>query len=433
MHSRFFRTWTDVDGGFELGPLPGADWALFAAAPGFVTEADRSREAGAFDLRPARTVSGRVVDEGNGVSGATVSAGSGCEVRTAVSDPDGSFDFDGLASFTSSLSARRGSQIAAVDLELDDGDQTDVVLDLAQGAMISGEVGEETGAPVAGVEVDCSSHGPSVERKTHTDGAGKFVLDALLPGKCSLYLKVPIGFLDYRRGDEVEVRRDQATKLSLKLTRGAPLTGRVVDESGNSVAGANIEARWRFESKDFLDGARTDEEGRFTLGHSPAGALSLAVEKKGLLTASRSASAPGHVDIVLKRGASIEVLVFEADGRPVPAANVSLSVREAGQPWQHYRAVASDAEGRWARSGLPSGQYRVTAQVPVSPLADSVGMIRHARTVAVDLTVASWVLPGHGARVGADSQWLHGRLEALVARMRLVEGRRSPPERAGVR
>ena len=35
----------------------------------------------------------------------------------------------------------------------------------------------------------------------------------------------------------------------------------------------------------------------------------------------------------------------------------------------------------------------------------------------------SWVLPGHGARVHADPEELHRRLEALVERMREVTGR----------
>ncbi len=160
-------------------------------------EVDEDMRTQDLVLRPALTITGRVVDpEGKGIANARMTAmlrgprwGSSIGRNQPTADKDGRFEIRALPTENSySLTARaegygenRTEEINAndaVDNKLDMGDVTLAVADLS----VSGVVADNDDKPVAGANVSCyGDNQPHQSTRTATDG--KFTLDGVCAGK----------------------------------------------------------------------------------------------------------------------------------------------------------------------------------------------------------------------------------------------------------
>jgi protocatechuate 3,4-dioxygenase beta subunit len=173
-----------------------------------------------------------------------------------------------------------------------------------------------------------------------------------------------------------------------------PLRGRVTDGEGRPVAGVVVEfhTTWRgAEEAEFEIGpswcgwewtgsaarATTGRDGTFSVRGFDGAGRTLFVRDaagRGLRWVGFDAPFDQTAEIVLPDGPGrIEGSVTAPDGSPVPGADVVLgtttcpvpAVRDLGlhhcDPPNWFRAVVTDADGRWSCEGLPAGDVVVHA------------------------------------------------------------------------
>lgn len=252
---------------------------------------------------------------------------------------------------------------------------------------VQGRVVTADGEPVAGAAVwvrpaedlEWQMHGYGIGSKTETDEAGEFLfrhvwrwedwpileVEARAPGWAPALARVPAG-----RG---------ADDLVLVLDRGARLSGRLVDDSGDPISDAPIRLYAEAErlserilvsssgfEPDFE--AVTEADGTFTLTTLPDDRFEVLVDPPGFARrVLRSVEIPGsgEVDlgrIVLEPSSRITGHVLDAQDRPLTAARVTLLPAGATDYWRSGwiplevsggRSVEVDETGRFVFEDVP--------------------------------------------------------------------------------
>jgi protocatechuate 3,4-dioxygenase beta subunit len=161
------------------------------------------------------------------------------------------------------------------------------------------------------------------------------------------------GWVDPHGGrGELVIRGDEGNvDLVLRLARGLSLSGRVLDATGQPVAGATVVTGFPvlWNPPALFSRTRTDAEGRFTFDDLRAGEMILLVSRDGIsLTHGPRVRLPlsGDVDIFLRTG-TVAGSVYDADtGQPVPGATVVAGGIGRAE-------ARTDAEGRYLIDSLP--------------------------------------------------------------------------------
>jgi len=170
------------------------------------------------------------------------------------------------------------------------------------------------------------------------------------------------------------------------LHRAVVLTGTVVDEEGQSVPDAKVQAAWlgysHTLSRDDLNSAavKTAANGSFTIGGiDPASECRVTAEKGTAFTSAvqivKGQAPPLTLSVSDKNGVRLEGRVVDAAGKPVAGAKLQLW----HQPWRpdYYDAASdranvpagddwkTDSAGRFTSPALrPDGKYRVSLVDP---------------------------------------------------------------------
>lgn len=172
---------------------------------------------------------------------------------------------------------------------------------------------------------------------------------------------------------------------------GGSISGRIVDEAGNGIAGAKVSA-WTPEHAAgggpgmmvFGDTGRdngrittSDGAGNFRIDGLKVGTATALAEKDGFAVASRRdieverGGLAGDVRLTLAAGASIAGTVTGPDGKPIAGAVVSvmdtvLDFSEAGLggSFERTKEATVDATGSFALGGLKKADYHVFARAP---------------------------------------------------------------------
>jgi uncharacterized GH25 family protein len=349
------------------GSLPGV--AVPAAAPVRVV------------LQPAGRVAGRTVDaDGKPVAGATVylseqtavsfggqtaMVGSGRGHR-GVTDDEGGFAFEGVSPGSLRLTAQapRYQEAELANLELKGGeDLSSLEIVLKAGATIEGRVlspdGPMPDAEVTVVESSAGDFGYSSLR-ARTDGDGQYRIDGVPPGKRTLEARAE----GYRRAvRDVEVAA-RTPAVDFQLERGLEASGRVVDDGGAPVAGAQLIL---IAGRDFRDAQRTlsEADGGFRIAGLQEGSYTLRASKegyasdpKGLMVNLAGASASG-LEVRLSGGGTVSGRVTGLEFSQLSRVRVSAQFLYNGRV---------DPEGNYQIQHLPPGTYTVTAVVPDTAL-----------------------------------------------------------------
>jgi protocatechuate 3,4-dioxygenase beta subunit len=393
-----------ADGRFTLAGLPRGSWTLLAEAPGFGTLQLERVEVPSRPLTlrlegESRSLTGAVVSGNRPVVGAKVMLGSASlrAPRTTVTGKNGTFAFHGVGrgKYTMRASHERLASLPAHQL-IDDGTGwlAPYRLSLDTGAFVEGQVLDDTGKPLAGAPVEIIAvPSDDLPDATTADKSGRFSLGPLPPGRYQLIARVPDHVL--MQSPEVRLRPDTTPSAQLRLTRAGRLTGRVVDEKGQPVAGVGVTAASagaRARGSDELmvmtgvlplaaeaaglpgqsvgrrgkvRTATTDARGRFLLDEMPPGPVRVEIDHPERLPVRRegielkAGDRQDLGDLLLQAGVVLAGRVLDEAGKPIEGARVEARPRAKGAPVR----MASDRDGNFSLR-VPGGDYALVALAP---------------------------------------------------------------------
>ena len=412
------RASVDDAGRFEVSALAPGKYQMFAEPPpDRVKAASKSGEEDGFDFgmprmavadvvdgETTRVVIGGVPKSGIRVHG-TVTAGSrpmaGCMLfagrdaledgnpRTATTDDQGKYEIvlDGPGKYMIAINDRKGgvSSMDRVDVPAGEDFLHDIVL---PGGRISGRVIGFDGAPASNLWVQVEPDVRTAELSSsasygtkRTDEKGAFAFDGLKAGTYALRAGVDFGGRGTRkngmaaRSGLVLAEGGSIEGLEIRLEAAARIEGVVSGPDGKPVPDATILVR--DESGAPLQIASipaTDGSGHFAVEGLPAAKVFVVARTKGLVSAESPPTAlkageTARVDLALRRGTVLHVVVREKDGTPVLAAValVDDQGRDAGYgEWYDSGSGGEDGVAATAEAGqrigpvLP-GHYKVTA------------------------------------------------------------------------
>lgn len=242
-----------------------------------------------------------------------------------------------------------------------------------QGQAIRGRVVDEEGTPRVDVPVVAriDAANPAAEvaappARTRSGEGGEFLLDGLAPGAYSLLASDGTSAPAVLRGVSAG-----AADVTLVLTRGATLSGKVSDAASGAAVPAFSVILSQRRGPLALDTARAvtvfDAEGRYSIEHLRPGKYLMLVAAKGYAPlAEREIEVAGdtRADASLSRGATLRGVVRDAKSKQaLEAAKVSLEGRQGGGEGsvQLFAVAVTDASGRFELEGLAPGQRSVFA------------------------------------------------------------------------
>lgn len=358
------------------------------------------------ELQPATTVSGKLRERGGRpIAGGevTLSEADGAPLpRSVASDADGNFRFVAVlpGSYVAGAHAEGfyPAEPRALRVAKPPATPPPIELRLDPGATVEGRVVDERAQPVAGADVAVSGEAPDgtpiamtassgaatttatgarvepagelgilrgpvpyppptpvagggealpAPKQFRTDDKGGFRITGLPAGRLVVVATHP----EFARGasEPMQVTAGADVRVTVVLSRGVELRGRVVDERGDPVGGAELAGEGAAL-------ATTDARGEFELAHV-ARAMTLTIRAPGYLPATRaiSPSERGPIDVTLKRAEGrLAGDVVDDRGAPVSAARVEIAA-----PPMPVRWVTTDRAGRFSADALGPGPYRV--------------------------------------------------------------------------
>src|SRR5262245_29477943 len=150
------------------------------------------------------------------------------------------------AALLSSASVARADQVGPGNTGAFRGDTIVEVDPLT--ATISGRVTTETGGPIRRAEIRATSNG-GLTRFATTDPEGRFVVRNLPAGAFTLHVSksgfVPLYFgqrRPFEKRTTIQLRPGTKATADMRLPRAGAITGRIVDQTGEPVLGARVQA-----------------------------------------------------------------------------------------------------------------------------------------------------------------------------------------------
>lgn len=140
------------------------------------------------------------------------------------------------------------------------------------------------------------------------------------------------------------------------LSPASRLRGRIVDSSGNAVAGASVRIFSRGLPERINRVARTDGDGSFSLDVPTRDAsVPVRIETAGGEVFIRQVDvAPTLILVTLPGTGAIEGVVRDDGGKPIPEAFINLRRSTVG-----YRSIRTDANGYFRLDGVAVGDHRL--------------------------------------------------------------------------
>lgn len=411
---------TGADGRFRFATAAAELNELRVRAAGFAPARVRNAKPGALSreisLEPGHSLSGVVrKKDGRPAAKALVRwEGSDAESRWVETGEDGSFRLADLPKRRGTVVADGGEDGFAEAGGATPGSATPLILSLAPPAILEGRaLDASTLKPVPRVRLEVASGSGRFTARTGSDG--RYRVRGLRPGSATVRAEEP-RHVPWTR-HSVPIEKGASRTLDVLLTRGATLSGRVVDEDGRPVAGAGVSLLSSSESS--LDAAvrlrgeasrlRTRPDGSFTATRLPPGENQrLSVQHPefergtvGGISLVAGGTRSGVV-VTIRRGVVLTGRVSDPDGNPIAGAEVSagrsFSVRSSSggsltrvrvEMMEAPRTARSGGDGAFELRGLAPGGVSVTVKAPgrATETVDPVLLERGARPDPVEIVL----------------------------------------------
>ncbi len=238
-------------------------------------------------------------------------------------------------------------------------------------------------APIAGAVVSVHPVAVSLLRLPGRENGRTAVTD--IAGVCEV-AGVPVGSFTFRAaapghatGELLSqaVLADQPTDLLLALPAGRVVTGHVVDQAGQTVAGAAVDAKPLLEGAWARATANTDLAGRFEVVGVGHGDWRITVGKVGYRTLAREPLTNGADRLVLTLVAQGAVRLVVVDANGASRVPYDVAARPAGpagglRALPPRRVVATDLrEGAFVLDDLDPGEWTLQVRAPGAAVATS--------------------------------------------------------------
>ena len=265
------------------------------------------------------------------------------QTRSVDIAPDGSFEVECMVG-TARLFLNKGTNNISrqtIDLKLDQKNVVD--LTVAKPRIARGRIVDDAGEPIEGVTVQVLSEGRRGGEAT-SDMRGEFEIEFV--GKTSVSPRiesVPDGYIKpLSHYDQIYLEKfgvDEVIAIpEIVLKKAVPVSGRVVDESGSPVAGADVVATWILQEDRYssirTDKAISDAEGNFTLkatqGEVELGFVARTDDRAStelLIALPSPDSKPIEISISSAGTAGCAVKVTDRSGSPIEDAKIQLRAK----------------------------------------------------------------------------------------------------------
>lgn len=391
-------------------------------------------ELGTFELVTAFTVSGRVVDDGgDGLAGIDLElislAGEPYDLTNDDTDAAGGFSvvipegvwnlkFREVTTGSASLVPVLLENLA-VDMDLDLGDVV-----LHTGHSVTGIVEDSAGDPVQGADVDVRDPLTGVKIETDSDNAdstGRF--EVLVPaGDWSFEVDAPVGVLLAPAAFPFTVEPPPAGNDmgTLVLEDGIAITGKVVDDAGDPIAGVDLDLALSATGAAVVTTRDdTDANGDFLvivapdtydLFFRPAFSTGKAPALLGDVDASESTDVG---EVTLEDGYALSGTVTDGSGDPVAGVVVTLADAGTGAAVPVF-GNKTDALGNYALRQV-GDVYDVTFTPPAATGLDPVVVagVDLTSDTLLDIEVSDGTPPTPGSFRRGDADG-NGSVLALI-------------------
>ena len=203
--------------------------------------------------------------------------------------------------------------------------------------------------------------------EVETDAEGRFEVTDLHPGETTVAPQWSADAVWQAPARTVTPEPGEAVEVELPMQQTYLLTGRVVDEeSGEAIEGARVYISSTPAGRSSI--APTDAEGRWSLRVLPGRTVVYPGAPEGYVNqefgqrnvevtvTDADATAP---DIALKRGVTVTGRVVDAQGQPVPEADVV----HTAQQFSFHSPTKTDADGAFTITGVdPDSTFTVQAR-----------------------------------------------------------------------
>ncbi|WP_169907692.1 carboxypeptidase regulatory-like domain-containing protein [Priestia abyssalis] len=365
---------TSEDGTFVVNGLPPDQYTLTIFADNF-----QNGTVGAFvqsNVTTPVTVSlvpqpGQITGTVNPVVTGTVARlldNNGRFIDSAVTNPDGAFQFSNLApgSYTVSATAPGfGTTNAGVTVVANQ--SSSVSLDLVPNpGTVSGVITSSNGQPLANALVHITDSTGTVIGFAFTDVQGQYTITNIPAGSYTLKASAE-NFIPSFVGVVLNPGQDlTGVNLSLEASPGS-INGQITSsQTGAPIGGATVVVRDAV-TQTILAAATTTIFGNYTINNLPLGPVTVTASGAGfgsttigaLITSNQTTTA----DIALSpnRGA-ISGTVLDTDGNPVTGNNIQVQIFNENKVL--VTSVLANSDGTYTISGLPPGNYFVTVTAP---------------------------------------------------------------------
>ena len=234
-----------------------------------------------------------------------------------------------------------------------------------------------------------------VNTQAISNSRGEFVIEGLIPGSYGIYVS-PQSSGDMRAdGVNFDIIDQNVEGLTVRLTKGASLTGFVVLENEDKTIFAKLAQlqlrAFAMVNTGFSSGTASPigPDGNFRLAGLPGGTINLSlgalmnpfqqhgfnitrVERDGIVSTARVEVKDGEqltgLRVIVSYGtATIRGIVKIENGSIPGGVRLFVRLTKPGEQFPNFRPVTVDARGHYLFEGVPAGTYEVSVMVPGGP------------------------------------------------------------------